>query len=229
MNGVHDMGGMHGFGPIQPRDNEESFHADWERRVPGLTTAAARAAHVNLDQFRYAIERMPPAQYLSASYYERHLFSTELNLIEKGVLTHDEIEQRMESLRRDPSAQPRRDEPAVATQVIESRLASELPPPVDSTRARFKPGDAVIVRNVHPSGHTRMPRYVRGKRGTIDRMYGVEPLPDANARGQGPAPEPLYSVRFDADVLWGSSADGRGSINVDLWESYLEQPREDPA
>ncbi|HEY1294298.1 MAG TPA: nitrile hydratase subunit beta [Chloroflexota bacterium] len=226
MNGVHDMGGMHGFGPIQPRQNEETFHADWERRIPGLTSAA-RGAGINLDQFRYAIERMPPAQYLSVSYYERHLFSAELNLIEQGVLTPEEIEQRLDLLRRDPAAGTRRDEPAVTSSIIEARLASELPPAIDTASARFKPGDAVVVRNVHPSGHTRMPRYVRGKRGTIDRLYGLEPLPDASAAGRGSVPEPLYSVRFEAEVLWGKSADGRGSVNVDLWESYLEQPRED--
>src|SRR4029453_6124114 len=87
VNGVHDMGGMHGFGPIEPRQNEAAFHADWEKRVPGITTAAARGGGVNLDQFRYGIERMRPAHYLSASYYERHLFTAELNLVEKGVLT----------------------------------------------------------------------------------------------------------------------------------------------
>jgi nitrile hydratase len=142
-------------------------------------------------------------------------------------LTRDEIERRLEQLRRDPGAQERRDDPALASRVIQARLASEPLPAIDAAPARFHPGDPVVVRNVHPHGHTRMPRYVRGKRGTVDRYYGVEPLPDANAHGLGPAPEPLYSVRFDADELWGASADGRGAVNVDLWESYLEPAAED--
>src|SRR5262245_40825637 len=118
------MGGMHGFGPIEPRQNEESFHADWEKRVPGLTTAASRSAGVNLDQFRYGIERMPPADYLSASYYERHLFTAELNLVEKGVLTRDEIDRRIEQLQQDPGTRARRDDPELARRVIQARLAS---------------------------------------------------------------------------------------------------------
>jgi nitrile hydratase len=226
VNGIHDMGGMHGFGPIQPRENQDTFHADWEKRLPGVTNAAARAG-VNLDQFRYGIERMPPAHYLAASYYERHLFTCELNLVEKGVLTRDEIEQRIELLQRDPGSRPRRDDAGLASQIIQARLASTPLPAVDTAAARYKPGDAVVARNVHPRGHTRLPRYVRGKRGIVDRSYGLEPLPDASARGLGPAPEPLYSVRFAPHELWGSTADGRGSVNVDLWESYLEPPRED--
>jgi nitrile hydratase len=194
------MGGMHGFGPIRPRQNEETFHAEWEKRVPGLGAVSGHHGVYNIDEFRHGIERMDPREYLAASYYERHLFTIETNLIEKGVLTGNEIEARLELLRRDPTSMGRRDDPALA--------------------------ERVVTRNVHTRGHTRLPRYARGKRGQIDRFQGIETLPDASAHGRGRRPEPLYSVRFDAAELWGASADGPGSVYLDLWESYLE-PVED--
>lgn len=226
MNGVHDMGGMHGFGPIEPRSNEETFHAEWEKRVPGLVGVATRSG-TNIDQLRHGIERMAPARYLAASYYERHLFSAELNLVEKGVLTTDEIEARVALLGADPSAVARRDDTALAEATIRARVESRLPPASDAARARFQLGDRIVTRNVHVHGHTRLPRYARGKRGVIHLFHGVETLPDANAHNRGPSPEPLYSVRFDARELWGASADGPGSVFIDLWESYLEPFQEE--
>jgi nitrile hydratase beta subunit len=226
MNGVHDMGGMHGFGPIEPRLNEETFHAEWEKRVPGLAGAASRSG-ATVDEFRHGIEIMAPARYLAASYYERHLFTIELSLLERGVLTTDEIEARVELLRTDPSAVARRDDPGLAEATIRARTESRLPPTSDPARARFQPGDDVVTRNVHVQGHTRLPRYARGKRGVIHLFQGVETLPDANAHHRGPSPEPLYSVRFDARELWGPSADGPGSVYIDLWESYLEPFQEE--
>jgi len=226
VNGIHDMGGMHGFGPIEPRQHEETFHADWEKRVPGLVTGATRSGAMNIDSFRHGIERMAPAEYLLASYYERHLFTAELNLVEKGVLTPREIEARIELLRRNPRAAQRREDRQDAERVLAARLSSEAPPMADASRARYQPGDPVVTRTVHPHGHTRLPRYARGKRGVIERFHGVDTLPDANAHGRGPAAEPLYSVRFAASELWGESAEGLGSVNIDLWESYLE-PLED--
>jgi nitrile hydratase len=232
VNGVHDMGGTHGYGPIRPRENDETFHDEWEKRVPGLSGITRLAGIVNIDESRHGIERMPPDQYLTATYYERHLFTVELNLIEKGILSSDEIERRIELLQRDPSALPRRDDPALAERVVSARLRSEFPTSTEPRQPRFKPGDGVIARNIHPTGHTRLPRYARGKRGVIDLYHGVDILPDANAHGRGPSPEPLYSVRFEASELWGASADGPGSVNIDLWESYLEplaEEKEDPS
>jgi nitrile hydratase beta subunit len=225
VNGVHDMGGMHGFGPIRPRDNDEQFHAEWEKRIPGLRAAPDLAGIYTLDEMRHGIERMDPAHYLTASYYERHLFTFELNLIEKGVLSRDEIEARVEHLR--SGAEPtRRDDPDLARRVVGARLQSEALAPIEPQRAGFRVGDRVRTRNVHPSGHTRLPRYARGKRGVITQFYGVETLPDASAHGRGPSPEPLYNVEFEATELWGAAADGRGSVHLDLWQSYLE-PLED--
>lgn len=222
MNGIHDMGGTHGYGPIEPRQNEEIFHAEWEKRVPGLSAATRVNDTINIDESRHGIERMSPAAYLTSTYYERHLYTIELNLLEKGVLTAEEIEQRIEQLQRDPGSMQRRDDPAQADRLLRYRRHVEQPPPPDPACARYVVGDHVRTRNVHPEGHTRLPRYARGKRGVIDRFHGVETLPDANAHRRGPSPEPLYSVRFDAVELWGASADGRGSVYIDLWESYLE-------
>jgi len=224
VDGIHDMGGMHGFGAIEPEQHQETFHAEWEKRVPGLVAAATRGANVNIDEFRHGIERMPPREYLGASYYQRHLFTTELNLIEKGLLTREEIDACLDQLQQQPPV--RRVDPELARQVIMARLRSEPLPPADASRARFKPGDRVVTRTMHSRGHTRMPRYVRGKHGVIERFHGVETLPDANAHGRGPAAEPLYSVRFDAHELWGASAEANATLNIDLWESYL-QPESD--
>jgi nitrile hydratase len=227
VNGVHDMGGMHGFGPIEPRQNEDAFHAEWEKRVPALVTAARASGAMNIDEFRHGIERMPPAQYLTASYYERHLFTTESNLVAKGVLTTAEIEARIEQLRANPATAVRRTDPAQVAAIIDARRGSEPLPPFDATLARFQPGDRVMTRNVHTRGHTRLPRYARGKHGVIHSLHGVETLPDAHAHGRGESPEPLYSVRFEASELWGVSADGPGSVYIDLWQSYLEPLQED--
>ena len=229
MNGPHDMGGMHGFGPVVREENEPVFHAEWERTVVAMQRAIRARGIINIDESRHGIERMPPAEYLSSSYYERHLYTTVLNLVEHGVLTPEEIELRMEQLQRNPAGAPRREDPALAQQVLTARLTSQPPPPADVAQARFKPGDQVVTRTVHPRGHTRLPRYARGKRGVIDRFYGVDTLPDANAHGRGPAPEPLYTVRFAAAELWGASAEGPGSVNIDLWESYLEPVEGDGA
>jgi nitrile hydratase len=221
MNGVHDLGGMHGFGAIRPRDHEDAFHADWERRVHALVLAARAQGIYNIDESRHGIERMPPAEYLRAGYYERWLSSLETNLVDKGVLSQADIDRRTAQLQADASARvDRREDPALAERVVRERLTPGEPPRPGPSR--FRPGDRVVTRNVHPRGHTRLPRYARGKHGVIDRFHGIDTLPDASAHGRGPSPEPLYSVRFDAAELWGESAEPRQCVYIDLWESYLE-------
>jgi nitrile hydratase subunit beta len=216
MNGVHDMGGMHGFGPIEREENEPVFHADWEGHVLAMNRLLT---FYNIDAFRYGIERMNPADYLRSSYYERWLATVEYNLIKAGVLTAEELDQRTALLQENPDADLPRG----------SGTTAPLPVPEASPDAhdakvtpRFSPGDEVIARNVHPTGHTRQPRYVRGKRGVIHRVLGVEIFPDTNAHGLGENPQPLYSVRFEARELWGESAEPRQVVYVDLWEPYLE-------
>jgi nitrile hydratase len=220
VNGVHDMGGTHGFGPIRPRENDEAFHADWEHRLHAIVRVARVQGIYNIDESRHGIERMDPADYLRSGYYERWLSSLERNLVDKGVLSQEEIEARARQLASHSATLPTREDPALAERAVKAQLTSgDLP---RSGPSRFRPGDRVRTRNVHPSGHTRLPRYARAKRGVVDRFHGIDTLPDANAHGRGPAPEPLYSVRFEARELWGESAEPCQTVNIDLWESYLE-------
>ena len=215
MNGVHDLGGMHGFGPIVREVNEPLFHAPWEARVFGI--AELSDDFFNIDAFRHGIERMEPAHYLRAPYYERWLATVELNLIEGGFLTGEELDARTELLRERPEgALPRGTAVAAVPQAPEQ--GSDAPIPV----SRFAVGDAVMTRNLHPPGHTRLPRYARGKRGVIQRLYGAQIFPDTNAHGLGENPQPLYAVRFEARELWGEAAESNQTVSLDLWESYLE-------
>ncbi|HEY7030796.1 MAG TPA: nitrile hydratase subunit beta [Thermomicrobiales bacterium] len=216
MNGVHDLGGMHGFGPVVREENEPTFHADWEARVWGMLQVIRGQGYVTIDASRYGIERMPPAEYLRASYYERWLASLEYNLTVEGLVAGGEVEAKIEELRRDPDAAPRLD--AVATPPPPRQHPASPPPPAP----RFAVGDEVVTRNVHPVGHTRLPRYARGKRGVIQRYHGPQVFPDTNAHGLGEQPQPLYSVRFEARDLWGDSAEPRQTVSLDLCDSYLD-------
>jgi nitrile hydratase len=218
VNGVHDMGGMHGFGPVV-RD-EAAFHEDWEKVVAAMSAVVRSQGLYNIDESRHGIERMEPADYLRAGYYERWLATLETNLVEKGVLTRAEVEARTAHFEADPgAAAPRREDPALRARILGPRPGYSLRP--DRGAARFRVDEAVVARNIHPRGHTRLPFYARGKRGRIARLHGVDTLPDASAHGRGPSPEPLYSVCFDARELWGESAEPSQSVYLDLWESYL--------
>jgi nitrile hydratase len=218
VNGVHDMGGMHGFGPVV-RD-EAIFHHEWEKVVAAMNGVVRGRGVFNIDEFRHGIERMEPAHYLRAGYYERWLATLETNLVEKGVLSRDEVDARVARFAADPAAPvPRREDPALRARLLGPRAGYSLRP--DGGAARFRVGEPVVTRNTHPRGHTRLPRYARARRGRIARVHGVDTLPDANAHGRGPSPQPLYSVRFDGRELWGESAEPGQSVYLDLWESYL--------
>ena len=222
MNGVHDMGGMHGFGAV-PVDDDAQFHADWERVVFALMRAIRPQGIYNIDESRYAIERIEPAEYLGSTYFERWLASIERNLVETGYLTEDEIEsahRRALDLEDPAELVPERRDPELADQV---RAAFEQPASFDrpDDEPRFAEGDAVRVRNDHPEGHTRCPRYVRRTTGVVRDVHGNYVFPDANAHGEE-RDEPLYTVAFDADELWGADAENPDdTISVDLWEPYL--------
>jgi nitrile hydratase len=216
MNGVHDMGGMDGFGPVVPEKNEPVFHADWERRMYALASSVTGAAQVNIDEFRHAIERIPPARYLASSYYERWLAAAETLLVEHGVVTREEL-----LAKQDASIDPAWIANAVATRgpaPVKDKSGSKPP------RARFSKGDRVRARNLNPGGHTRLPRYARGKAGVIARDWGIFDFPDTNAHHAGTKPQHCYSVSFDALELWGKSAkaNSRDRVLIDLWEDYLE-------
>ncbi len=213
MNGVHDMGGMDGFGPVTFEQNEPVFHADWEPRVFALSNLAFATAGINIDEFRHAIERLPPDRYLASSYYERWLGALETLLVEHRVITREEL------IAKQPAG--------IDTSAIAKAVKTNGPAPVKdrlkAPRARFVKGDRVRARVINPSGHTRLPRYVRGKRGVIVRDWGVFVFPDTNAHHAGNKPQHCYCVSFQARELWGKSAAQRERLNIDLWEDYLEK------
>lgn len=217
MNGIHDMGGMTCFGPIIREENEPIFHAPWERRVFALTMLAMGRIDT-LDAFRHAIEHMDPAHYLESTYYEHWLAALETLAIENGILTKEELATGTAKTTSDGSKPPLSPDDIAAVVhhgVAADRQTGRLTP-------RFKPGDRVVALNLHPKGHTRLPRYVRGKVGVIDRVHGTFVYPDTNAHGGGEQPQPVYSVRFAARELWGPEAAVRDSLCIDLWEDYLE-------
>jgi nitrile hydratase subunit beta len=228
MNGVHDMGGMHGLGPVAPEKNEPVFHHEWERRAFALTVATGFLGKWNLDMGRFAREQMPPAEYLATSYYEHWLWGLEKLLEDKGLVTRAEIEERLRTTDRPATARPPRrptpeDVRVLDTANVERVLRHGRNARVDAdVRARFKPGDKVVSRNINPAGHTRLPRYARGKRGVIAEDHGVWVFPDAHAAEQGPKPQHCYSVRFTIRELWGPAAAARDHIYIDLFDDYLE-------
>ena len=209
MNSVHDLGGMDGFGPVDVEANEPVFHYPWERLVFGLVSAMSAQRLTNTHAFRHAIERMDPAHYLGSPYYEHWLTGLATLLVEKGVATHADLEAKAGG--RVPLSQPVRPGPIVAS------VPSAAAP-------RFSVGSIVVVRNAHPLGHTRCPRYVRGKRGVVARVDGLFPLPDVAAHTSERCEQYAYNVRFDGRELWGNTADSATVVSVDLWESYLETP-----
>ena len=225
MNGIHDLGGMHGFGPVEREENEPPFHAPWEAAMVAIANAVRREDRgvMNIDEFRHGIERMDPAEYLATSYFEHWLDGITRVLLEKGVIGEQDLQERIGFFAQHADA------PASAALAAPPSVPG--PPSPEGRRGvireatappRFAPGDAVITRKDSPPGHTRLPRYARGKRGVVERVHGTHVFPDTNAHGQGEHPQPLYSVRFSAQELWGEAAEPKQSVNLDLWESYLE-------
>jgi len=225
MNGVHDLGGMHGFGPVIREHNEPVFHSEWEKRVFGMTLTAMGRRVCNVDEFRRAIEHMPPANYLAASYYEKWLHALEALLVEKGVVTREEL----------ASGHAAAPAPAKATGSLDDGGGSGGVESFDSSavklrfnksyKAGFKVGDRVVARNFNPEHHTRLPRYARGKRGVIRYDHGVFVFPDTHAYGQGGMPQHVYTVAFEARELWGPDQNPRAPVYLDCWQDYLERDR----
>jgi nitrile hydratase beta subunit len=222
MNGAHDLGGMHGFGPLVIEPDEPVFHAEWERRTFALNLAMGVWRRWNMDMARFAREQMPAAEYLATSYYEHWLWGLERLLEQHGFLTPAEERQRMgegAEAARGGELQPGALRPDGVPRLLRNRRAARVDAPV---RPKFKAGDGVVARNLNPAGHTRIPRYVRGRRGAIDRDHGVFVFPDTHAAGLGPKPQHVYAVRFAARELWGPEANLRDAIYVDLWDDYLD-------
>lgn len=217
MNGAHDLGGMHGLGPVGQEADEPVFHAEWERRCFGVTIAAGFMGEWNIDTSRFARETMHPAEYLSTSYYEHWLHGLERLLVDCDLATAEEVAQGR-ALR--PGRPVRRVLKAADVPATLGKGGSARRP--DAGTPRFAPGQAVIARNINPPTHTRVPRYVRGRRGIVERVHGTFVFPDTNAHGQGEKPQWCYAVRFDGRELWGPDAEPGTSVLADLWDDHLD-------
>ena len=215
MNGVHDMGGMHGMGPIVEEKNEPVFHHEWEGRIFAINRAMGAWRKWNLDASRHSKELIPPAEYLRMSYYERWVAGLVELIVQSGLTTRAEIESGV------PTAGSTKAVPALTVDKAVALVAKGVPASRNvNVAARFKVGQQVHARNMHPVGHTRLPRYARGKFGTIDRDHGVFVFPDTNAHFLGEKPQHVYSVRFAARELWGDQAAPQDSVYVDMWDDY---------
>ncbi len=217
MSGIHDLGGLTCFGRIDREDDEPVFRDNWERRVFALSIASS-VMFGPIDRRRHALEILDPVLYLSSSYYERWLTRLENLTIVDGLLTKEELASGKPSTPAAESASP------LELGAVESIVREGSPASRETGRVapRFSVGERVRARNIQPGGHTRLPRYARGRLGTIEKLHGSHCFPDTNAHGRGENPQPLYSVRFDAIELWGSPASSRDRIFIDLWEDYLE-------
>ena len=234
---IHDMGGNEAFfGPVEPEADEPVFHARWEARVFGMAMYVGATVDQNLDAFRDVMERLDPREYL-ASYYGRWFAALEQRLVTADYLGADEVDARVEGR---PEAGSHRRPPRLRIAVMKAAvkrvfrpmngLFLRLYPRVQgyhrraSSAPRFAEGDVVRVRATRPDGHTRLPGYVCGRRGTIRRLHGPMVFPDAHARREGEQPQHMYTVAFAADELWGEGAEKTVTVHVDLFESYMEGP-----
>lgn len=217
MNGVHDMGGMHGYGPVMPETDEPVFHAPWEGRVLALRRTSGAWRRWNIDAGRHSIERLPPADYVRMTYYEKWLASCISLLLDAGLVTPQELA----SGRRDPAV-PVATPPLTADKVAAAISAGGPTQRATTAKPRFAAGQTVRARNINPTGHTRLPRYARGRLGTIECHHGAHVYPDSNARFDGENPQYLYTVRFAARELWGDKAPAGDAVYLDLWEDYLD-------
>ncbi|MEE2777617.1 MAG: nitrile hydratase subunit beta [Acidobacteriota bacterium] len=217
MDGIHDLGGMHGFGRVEVEVNEPVFHADWEAKVFALTGVPIPDS--SIDRFRHAIERLPPEVYLSVGYYGRWLHAAESLFVETGLLAREEINERLtaieagEAIPGPAPLRPRAD--ADGPRGAKREVARD---------PRFAVGDAVVTLEfpIHPTGHTRLPRYARDKEGTVVEVYESYVFPDTNAHGLGESPQHVYCVGFGGRELWGDEAEPETTVHLDLFESYLE-------
>lgn len=220
MNGIHDMGGMHGMGPVQPEHDEPVFHHRWEARVFALVRATGALGKWNIDASRHQRELIPPAEQLRMSYYERWLAGLSGLLVRHGLLSAQELA----SGKAVPGAATLT--PALSLDKVPAFIDRGVAASRKSSRPpRFQPGQRVHARNLNPTGHTRLPRYVRAKTGTVARVQGVFVFPDTNAHFLGESPQHVYSVRFGAQELWGEATTPQDSVYVDLWEDYLDAVR----
>ena len=216
MNGAQDLGGQMGFGPVAPEKDEPVFHAAWERRAMALTLAMGATREWNIDMTRHARETLPPAQYLSSSYYEIWIAGLCKLILAQGLVTTDELASGKMAV------PPKKVGGKLIAENVATALAKGAPVNRPDAAPRYNLGDKVRTRNIHPVTHTRLPRYLRGHIGEIVHLHGTHVFPDSNAQRKGEAPQPLYTVRFSARDVWGEARHPRDAISADLWEPYLE-------
>ncbi|HZP75117.1 MAG TPA: nitrile hydratase subunit beta [Pseudolabrys sp.] len=216
MNGAQDMGGMQGFGPVVKEPNEPVFHDDWERRAFALTMAMGATGLWNIDIGRAARESLPPAQYLTNSYYKIWFTALEKLIAERGLVAPDEV---AAGKALHPAKPVRTAKPQDIAKLIDNGTPYTRTPPAP---ARFKVGERVRAKVMNPATHTRLPRYVRGHTGIVEHVRGCHSFPDSCATGRGENPQWLYTVSFSGRELWGAEADASVKVSVDAWEPYLE-------
>jgi nitrile hydratase beta subunit len=217
MDGAHDMGGVAWSGPVQPEPNEPVFHAEWERRAFAITLAMGMPGGWNIDMSRFARENRSPEDYLSKSYYQIWLAGLECLMLERSLIAPDEID----------AGKPLHPAKPVTRTLTPDGVAAMLHRgrPTDreaKSPARFAARDRVCAKMIHPPTHTRLPHYVRGHVGVVERVLGCHVFPDSNTTGAGENPQWLYTVAFDGRELWGEASDPRLKVSIDAWEPYLE-------
>lgn len=217
MNGIHDMGGMDGFGKVEPEADEPTFHGTWEGRVLAMSRAMTAAGEWNIDVGRYWIEKLRPDIYLASSYYERWFRRLENLCVARGLVAREEVD----AGRSAGPGRPLKGQPLMAADVEKTLSRGCYSRPAKAP-ALFKVGDRVRARNIHPQSHTRLPRYVRDHIGIVERVHGCHVYPDAAVAHEIEEPQWLYTVTFDGRELWGPDADPTVQVSIDAFEPYLE-------
>ncbi|WP_052668588.1 nitrile hydratase subunit beta [Nitriliruptor alkaliphilus] len=225
MNGVHDLGGTDGLGPVITEENEPVWHSEWEKAVFTMFPTNFAKGHFNVDSFRFGIEKIHPADYLSSRYYEHWLHSIEHAVVDQGVVDAEELEARTRHYLENPDAPlPDRQDPDLVP-LVETISRGGGSARRESDKApRFEVGDRVRVkRDEVPHGHTRRARYVQGREGVIVQAHGAFIYPDSAGNGGPEDPEHVYTILFEASHLWGErTGDSNGTVTFDAWEPYLE-------
>jgi len=217
MDGVHDMGGMDGFGKVEPEPNEPVFHEPWEGRVMAMNRAMGAVGIWNIDIGRFSREMLPAHVYLASSYYRKWFLGLEQMLLERGLIDADEVAAGHALRPGKPLKRGKFDVAAVDRVMTRGSFSRPAQAP-----ARFTPGDRVRAKNIHPVSHTRLPRYVRGHVGVVERLHGSHVFPDTVVAGQGESPQWLYTVCFNSRELWGPEADPTVTVSIDAFEPYLD-------
>lgn len=214
---------MNGLGPVPRTEKQGLFQHEWEKKIFGLTLATLAQGLYNIDENRYARECMEPGAYLASSYYAQWFAALETNLVDRGVIDRDEFDARTQSFAEGTGAPAEARAKPELIEGLRVAIHEGIPPQQSVGREpRFAVGDRVRTSNVHPRGHTRLPRYVRGRIAVVERVCAPCSFPDTNAHYLGEEPQHVYTVRFDAQELWGPSAEPNTTLVFDAWEAYLE-------